>query len=145
MVDDNEDAAQMLALYLSTMGHQVETMYSARAALAHAVTELPDVYILDIGLPEMDGNDLAGRLRAQPDTAGALLVALTGYGQENDKVKSLAAGFDHYMGKLVDAKQLVSLLDQHAVPSAPSASGLAGNSSLRQRAQKDRYYVPLPS
>jgi CheY-like chemotaxis protein len=116
VVDDNEDAAQMLALYLGTMGHHVDTAYSARAALAYAATKLPGVFILDIGLPEMDGNELAGRLRAQPETAGALLVALTGYGQENDKVKSLAAGFDHYMVKPVDAKQLVSLLEQHAVP-----------------------------
>jgi PAS domain S-box-containing protein len=112
VVDDNEDAAQTMALYLGTMGHTVLVEYSANAALARALQERPDACILDIGLPEMDGNELAGRLRRAPETAGALLVAVTGYGQEHDRNRSMAAGFDHYLVKPVDIGKLRQILEQ---------------------------------
>jgi PAS domain S-box-containing protein len=112
VVDDNEDAAQMLALYLETMGHQVLIEHSSRDAIARARLDKPDVYILDIGLPDLDGNELARRLREEPETAHAFLIALTGYGQEQDRRKALAAGFDQHLVKPVDVTKLASLLDQ---------------------------------
>ena len=112
VVDDNEDAAQMLALYLESLGHQVSIEHSSRAAIDRARLERPDVYILDIGLPDMDGNELARCLR-QEETAHALLVAVTGYGQEQDRLKTTAAGFDQHLVKPVDLAKLASLLEQH--------------------------------
>lgn len=112
VVDDNEDAATMLGLYLETLGHQVMIEHSSLNALTRARLEKPDVCILDIGLPEMDGNELARRLRAEQETAQALLVAVTGYGQEHDRSKAMAAGFDQHLVKPVDVAKLAGLLDQ---------------------------------
>ena len=70
----------------------------------------PDVFLLDIGLPDMDGNELAQHLRAQPETARAVMIAITGYGQENDRERALAAGFDHHLVKPVHAPQLLELI-----------------------------------
>jgi len=113
VVDDNEDAAHMLALYLETMGHQVLIEHSSRGAMARASLERPDICILDIGLPDMDGNELARHLKAGKETASAFLVAVTGYGQEHDRLKALAAGFDQHLVKPVDLAKLASLLDQY--------------------------------
>jgi PAS domain S-box-containing protein len=113
VVDDNEDAAQTLALYLETMGHQVLIEHSSHLAIVRAGLEKPDAYILDIGLPEMDGNELVRRLKAERETAHALFIAVTGYGQEHDRLKTMAAGFDHHLVKPVDVTQLGNLLDQH--------------------------------
>jgi CheY-like chemotaxis protein len=113
VVDDNADAAQMLALYLETLGHRVLIEHSSQRALACAKLERPDACILDIGLPDMDGNELAFQLRAEQKTAHALLIAVTGYGQEHDKLNSMAAGFDQHLVKPVDVSKLADLLDQH--------------------------------
>jgi PAS domain S-box-containing protein len=113
VVDDNADAAQMLAMYLETLGHRVFVEHASLRALACARRERPDVCILDIGLPDMDGKELARQLRAGPDTSGALLIALTGYGQEQDKIETRAAGFDQHLVKPVDAGKLAELLGQH--------------------------------
>lgn len=113
VVDDNADAAQMLAMYLETLGHQVFTENSSVRAMECAKLERPDVCILDIGLPEMDGNELARCLRMEPETAHAFLIAVTGYGQENDKLNSMAAGFDQHFVKPVDASTLADLLDEY--------------------------------
>jgi PAS domain S-box-containing protein len=110
VVDDNEDAAQMLALYLETMGHQVLIEHLPHLAIARAKLEKPDVYILDIGLPQMDGNELARRLKAERETEHALFIAVTGYGQENDRLKTMAAGFDYHFVKPVDVAELANLL-----------------------------------
>lgn len=110
VVDDNEDAAQMLALYLETMGHQVLIEHSPHLAIVRAKLEKPDVCILDIGLPEMDGNELVGRLKAEQETTDALFIAVTGYGQEHDRIKTMAAGFDHHLVKPVDVTKLANLL-----------------------------------
>jgi CheY-like chemotaxis protein len=110
VVDDNVDAANMLSMLLEAGGHAVRTEYSARAALELASVEAPQICILDIGLPEMDGNALAQRLRALPHMADAVLVAVTGYGQENDRQQTLAAGFDHHLVKPVDAGELAAIL-----------------------------------
>ncbi|MDQ3524092.1 MAG: ATP-binding protein [Chloroflexota bacterium] len=110
VVDDNVDAAAMLEMLLEESGHQVLVEHSSPRALERAREEAPQVCLLDIGLPEMDGNELAKRLRAQPETAKSLLIAVTGYGQEKDRSQALAGGFDHHLVKPVDMKKLFSLL-----------------------------------
>lgn len=110
VVDDNRDAAAMLAFLLEAAGHEVLVEHESARALERARIELPDVCLLDIGLPEMDGNELALRLRAQPETANAVLIAVTGYGQDEDRKNALAAGFDHHLVKPVDTKKLASIL-----------------------------------
>lgn len=112
IVDDNVDAASMLAMLLEASGHQVMVEHQSERALARAKTEAPDVCLLDIGLPEMDGNELAQRLRALPETTRSVLVAVTGYGQENDHRRTRAAGFDHHLVKPLDTKKLVAILDR---------------------------------
>jgi CheY-like chemotaxis protein len=110
VVDDNEDAGQMLGLYLESAGYQVTVTHSARAALAAAATDPPDVFLLDIGLPDMDGNELARCLRRMPHSAPAKLIAVTGYGQEADRARTAAAGFDHHFVKPVDMAPLLDVL-----------------------------------
>ena len=110
VVDDNLDAAETLAQWLILEGHQVAVVPEAGAALAHAISRRSDVYILDIGLPGMDGLELARRLRATINAADALLIALTGYGQADDRRKSAQAGFDHHLVKPTDPATLRELL-----------------------------------
>ena len=110
IVDDNRDAALMLSMLLEAVGHRVTVEYGSKAALAQSREAKPDVFLLDIGLPEMDGNALARRLRAQPETAGALLVAVTGYGQDHDREATRASGFDHHLVKPLDTDHLLALL-----------------------------------
>ncbi|WP_426173736.1 PAS domain S-box protein [Massilia sp. TWR1-2-2] len=110
VVDDNNDAAMMLGMFLESAGHQVSIEHNAGRALQSAQHEQPDVYMLDIGLPDMDGNELARLLRAQPGGQRAVLIAITGYGQEQDRQQTAAAGFDHHYVKPVDAEQLLTLL-----------------------------------
>ena len=110
VVDDNADAAQMLAMYLETSGHEVQVAYGARQALEQAHAAPPDVFLLDIGLPEMNGNKLAQQLRLQPQTADAVLIAVTGYGQESDRQAALASGFNHHFVKPLDPVKLLALL-----------------------------------
>ena len=110
VVDDNIDAATMLAMLLEASGHQVLVEHEARRALERAKNEPTQVFLLDIGLPEIDGNELAQQLRAQPETAQSVLIAVTGYGQESDRRKTLAAGFDHHLVKPVDTKKLAAIL-----------------------------------
>jgi PAS domain S-box-containing protein len=110
IVDDNADAANMLSMYLETMGHEVIVEHAPRRALERARIEKPSVCILDIGLPDIDGNELARRLRSQPETAKAALIAVTGYGQEQDRKNALAAGFSHHLVKPVDTGKLTAIL-----------------------------------
>ncbi len=110
VVDDNVDAAEMLAMLLGQSGHQVWVEHTAQAALERVRHDRPDVCLLDIGLPDASGYELAQQLRAIDATAGALLVAVTGYGQEKDRAQSLAAGFDHHLVKPVDIAALASIM-----------------------------------
>ncbi|MDB5869273.1 MAG: putative histidine kinase, hybrid [Polaromonas sp.] len=110
IVDDNIDAAEMLAMFLQASGHEALVEYGARQALERARRESPDVCLLDIGLPEMNGNELAQRIRAQPETARTVLIAVTGYSQEQDRQTALTAGFNHYLVKPLDPTKLVTLL-----------------------------------
>jgi CheY-like chemotaxis protein/two-component sensor histidine kinase len=110
VVDDNADAAQTLAQWLTLDGHAVFVAHDARAGLDIAEREPVDAFILDIGLPGMNGYELAQRLRAMPRSAHALLIALTGYGQEADRQRSMEAGFDHHLVKPADPDVLRTLL-----------------------------------
>ncbi|MFP5393174.1 MAG: ATP-binding protein [Gammaproteobacteria bacterium] len=110
VVDDNVDAASMLAMLLKEGGHQVTVEHRPVPALERARQESPQVCLLDIGLPDMDGNELAQRLRAQPETEHAVLVAITGYGQQNDRELAASAGFDYHLVKPVDTEALGRIL-----------------------------------
>jgi DNA-binding response OmpR family regulator len=110
VVDDNADAATMLKLLLEMKGHEVRTAHDASTALAEAHQYRPDIMLLDIGLPGMNGFEVARRLRSQPDLTGLVLVALTGYGQENDRRLSREVGFDHHLVKPVDITALDAIL-----------------------------------
>jgi len=114
VVDDNRDAVELLSRLLARAGHRVEMARDASQALAVAEAFRPEVAILDIGLPVMDGYALARELRACLGSATPLLIALTGYGQEEDRRRSEEAGFASHVVKPVDARKLVRLLDQLA-------------------------------
>jgi PAS domain S-box-containing protein len=110
VVDDNVDAAGTLGMLLAACGYEVAVENDSRAALARARSQAPHAALIDIGLPEMDGNELARRLRADPATRAIVLVAVTGYGQEQDRRAALDAGFDHHLVKPVDMDKLAGLL-----------------------------------
>jgi signal transduction histidine kinase/DNA-binding NarL/FixJ family response regulator len=110
LVEDNVDAADALVELLRMWGHEVEVVHDGASAVAKAGEARPDVVLLDIGLPGMDGYQVARALRALPDLQDALLVALTGYGQEADRRRSAAAGFDHHLVKPVDLAELRRLV-----------------------------------
>lgn len=110
VVDDNVDAAHMLATVVEAMGHHVIVEVNPVHVVRRAKAERPQVFLLDIGLPGIDGNELARRLRAAPETASAMLVAVTGYGQEQDRKASMRSGFDHHFVKPVDVATIAGLL-----------------------------------
>jgi len=110
VVDDNRDAADMLAGLLSAVGHRAQAVYDAGAAIGAAESACPQVFLIDLGLPEMDGFALARRLRAMPGAAACVFIAVTGYGQRSDRELSKAAGFDHHLVKPVDIAELLELL-----------------------------------
>jgi CheY-like chemotaxis protein/anti-sigma regulatory factor (Ser/Thr protein kinase) len=112
VVDDNEDAAEMLKLLLESAGHRVRVEHDPLRALEDAAAHPPQAAFIDIGLPSIDGYELVRRLRAQPATAAATYVALTGYGQETDRARALAAGFDEHLVKPTHPDRLLSLLNK---------------------------------
>lgn len=114
VVDDNVDTAGMLAMLLEASGHEVMVEYGAHRALERSKTKAPQVFLMDIGLPEMDVNELARDLRSQPETAQSVLIAITGYSQDSDREHTLAAGFDHQLVKPVDTNQLAAILAEVA-------------------------------
>jgi CheY-like chemotaxis protein len=126
VVDDNEDAALLLADVLSGVGHHVKTGGDAVAALKLAHEFRPEVAILDIGLPVMDGHALAARLRAELGAHTPRLIAVTGYGQRNDRRRSEAAGFDAHLVKPVDVQQLLALLEESESPPPSAGSSAPG-------------------
>ena len=113
VVDDNRDAAEMLQLLLEAEGHEVFVAYCADDALTTARRTSPDILFLDIGLPDMDGYELAHHLRTLPETARSSLVALTGYGQPQDKERALDAGFDHHLVKPAKVADVLGLLSKN--------------------------------
>jgi PAS domain S-box-containing protein len=111
VVDDNADAANMLQMLLEGSGHEVVVEHDALAALERAHAEQFDAFLLDIGLPRMEGRELARRLRRSDANSKAVLVAVTGYGQQSDRISAIESGFDHYFVKPVDAEKLLEALD----------------------------------
>ncbi len=110
VVDDNVDAAKMCAMLLRTWGHEVRTAHNGPDALQRATGFHPQVILCDIGLPNMDGYEVARHIRQKPHLEGVRLVAVTGYGQDTDKQRSEEAGFDHHMVKPVESADLKDLL-----------------------------------
>jgi CheY-like chemotaxis protein len=109
-VDDHPDGAEMLRLLLEREGHDVDVAYDGATALALAASSKPEFMILDIGMPEMDGYEVARRLRQDPAMASVRLIALTGYGQETDAQRSHDRGFDHHLVKPVNVETLRRIL-----------------------------------
>jgi CheY-like chemotaxis protein len=110
IVDDNVDAAESLSALLQAEGHAVQVIADPYHALDAALADPPDVYILDIGLPHMDGYELCRRLRAQSAGGGAIIVALSGYGQANDRALSKDAGFNYHFVKPLDMDKFHEVL-----------------------------------
>jgi PAS domain S-box-containing protein len=110
VVDDNVDAAESLALLLRATGHEVRTAYDGPAALREAEALRPEVVLLDVGLPRIDGYEVARRLRQQGGLKSALVVALTGYGQDEDRRRALEAGFDVHLVKPADPQTVLQLV-----------------------------------
>ena len=115
VVDDLADAADSLAIMLQMMGHDTRTAYDGVEAVQAVAAFNPDLVFLDIGLPKMNGYDAARIIRAQPDGKDVVLVAVTGWGQEQDRRRAADAGFDHHLTKPVDphaVEALIARLDQ---------------------------------
>jgi signal transduction histidine kinase len=110
VVDDNQDAADSLAMLLELEGHDVSVAYGAHQALSIGLLRKPDMIILDIGMPEMNGYELARRIRQEAWGRGAVLVAATGWGQEDDQRKAREAGFDRHLTKPVNPSDVIALL-----------------------------------
>ena len=110
VVDDNQDAANSLAMLLKLQGHEVRVAFSGMAALEITKTYFPDVVFLDIGMPGMDGYEVARRLRQQPGLREVVLAALTGWGQQEDRRRSAEAGFNHHLVKPPDPNALATVL-----------------------------------
>jgi CheY-like chemotaxis protein len=110
LVDDNEESVEMLGLLVAQLGHIARVAFDGPGALAAAEDFAPDIAVLDIGLPVMDGYELAALLRQRLAARCPRLVALSGYGQEKDKARSLEAGFVRHLTKPIDAKDLEVVL-----------------------------------
>jgi CheY-like chemotaxis protein len=110
VVDDNEDAAESLALLLGLAGHEARVAHNGPDALRLVESEPPELVFLDLGMPGMDGFEVARRLREVPGRDGLLLVALTGWGTKEDRRRTTEAGFDRHLVKPVDPKALEELL-----------------------------------
>jgi CheY-like chemotaxis protein/two-component sensor histidine kinase len=126
VVDDNRDLAESLAMVLRLWGHDVRVAYDGRSALETAQEYAPEVVLLDIGLPQLDGFEVARRLRQRPELRQARLVAITGYGRDEDRRRSAEAGFDLHLTKPVDPAELQPLLvdaDGHADDHSHAAAG----------------------
>lgn len=106
IVDDNEDAANSLALILELGGHQTASVYTAVDALQRAAAFKPEVVLLDIGLPGMDGYEVAQKMRELPGLRDIRLVAVTGYGRSDDRIRARDAGFDDHLTKPVEYSAL---------------------------------------
>jgi CheY-like chemotaxis protein len=120
-VDDNADCALGFAEIIQLLGHQVEVAFDGPRALAAAERFKPTIALIDIGLPVMDGYELARRLRQSAGPDALRLIAVTGYGEDTNKAMSLEAGFDHHTVKPVQLDSLRTLLAASHIP--PSSNG----------------------
>ena len=110
VIEDNADARESLAALLRLSGHEVSTAHGALEGIEQAFGSAPEVMLVDIGLPDLDGYELARRLRRNPALRRTRLVALTGYGTQEDRRRALAAGFDEHLAKPVELEALEALL-----------------------------------
>ncbi|HYD48676.1 MAG TPA: response regulator [Terriglobales bacterium] len=110
VVEDNADAAESMMMLLELLGHQVHIANDGFAGVEAARTQSPQIMLVDIGLPGIDGYEVARRVRRDPDLCHIILVALTGYGCDDDKREAAAAGFDRHMVKPVDPDALQELI-----------------------------------
>jgi signal transduction histidine kinase len=111
IIDDNADAAEMLSALLTTNGHHVSVVHTGTDGIAAAKEQKPDIVIVDIGLPDMNGMQVAQRLRADDSLSGAVLIALTGYGQASDRARAEGSGFNNYLTKPVGLSALMASFD----------------------------------
>lgn len=118
LIEDNEDSRQTLATILSMHGHSIRQAGDGIAGLNAALADRPDVAVIDIGLPGMDGYAVARRLRSEPDARQICLIALTGYGQAEDRQRALDAGFDIHLTKPVEPKRLLEAVATIGAPAA---------------------------
>ncbi|WP_312518448.1 ATP-binding protein [Massilia sp.] len=130
IVDDNSDAADSLATLLGVQGNATAVEYDAASALRRARAERPDVMLIDIGLPDVDGYQLAQELRVRPETAHTTLVAVTGYGQARDRERAIESGFAHHLVKPVDMTALVKILESSAAAAALRDEASAPDAAL---------------
>jgi PAS domain S-box-containing protein len=114
IADDNQDAAMSLAMLVQMMGHETRIVHDGLAALEVAETFHPDIVLLDIGMPRLDGYETASRMAKRPWAASTLLIALTGWGQEADRQRAKAAGFHHHLVKPLEPETLSDLLSQNS-------------------------------
>jgi PAS domain S-box-containing protein len=119
VVDDNRDAAEALAMLLELVGHEVHLAHDGPSAVSAADIHRPDVVLLDIGLPGLDGYEVARQLRSRPALRDTLIVALSGYGQNSDRQRSLDAGCDYHMVKPADATMLEGMIARGRAAGAP--------------------------
>ncbi|HTK76001.1 MAG TPA: ATP-binding protein [Gemmataceae bacterium] len=111
IADDNRDSADSMAMLLQTYGHEVATAYNGEQAVELATSLRPDVALLDIGMPQLDGYETGRRIREHPCCRNVFLIAMTGWGQEEDRRRTDEAGFDHHVVKPVEATELIKLLE----------------------------------
>jgi CheY-like chemotaxis protein len=112
VVDDNDDSAESLAMLLSLIGHEAHVARDGREALARAEELRPDAVLLDLGLPGLSGYEVCRRLRDAPWACAIPIIAITGWGQDEDRLKSRQAGFDAHLVKPVVLDELTALLDE---------------------------------
>ena len=110
MVDDNEDAAETLAVMLRVSGHDVRTAHDGQQALDVAPSFAPDIVMLDLGMPNLDGYETAARMRAEPWGHRLPLLALTGWGQPRDRQRTFEAGFNAHLVKPVDRNEVLNAI-----------------------------------
>jgi CheY-like chemotaxis protein len=110
VVDDNVDGAKGMAMLLRAFGHDARLAHDGASAMQVALESVPEVMLLDIGLPGANGLQVAQWIRQEPTLKNVVLVALTGYGQESDRQRSREAGFDHHLVKPVDFANVQSIL-----------------------------------
>jgi len=120
IAEDNPDGAESLAQILEAEGHAVRVVYDGGAAVAAALVRPPDVALLDIGLPRLDGWGGARRIRQGLGQRPCLIIAVTAYGQEADRIRSREAGLDFHLTKPLDANELAKLFREHALGLAPA-------------------------
>ncbi|GAB3016348.1 response regulator [Spirosoma pulveris] len=110
LVDDNKELAELTAKIMQTLGYEVHTCFNGQDAIEAAKTWQPDVMLLDIGLPDLDGYAVCAYIRRQSWSRSLPIIALTGYGEESDKQRSLLAGFDTHLLKPIDYTTLAQLI-----------------------------------